>query len=150
MIFLMLVAMLAVGYAEEERPMLYPFDISLGENTAVMGEWGDLFAVIEEPVKADAVLKIEEVAPMLIVNAFPCKDDGTILMDGAPAAILFVKDTNMVKLDATMDGKPLAPGTYLMNVVAHNKTSRVVFTVGEKDKIKLPDFGKLMNFLKGK
>jgi len=32
-------------------------------------------------------------------------------------------------MDATMDKKPLKPGTYLMNIVAHNTTARVVFTI---------------------
>ena len=71
-------------------------------------------------------------------------------MDGAPAAILFVQNTNQVKLDATMDGKKLPAGTYLMNVVAHNKTSRVVFTVADGTRVKLPSLDKIVNFLKGK
>ena len=71
-------------------------------------------------------------------------------MEGAPAAVIFANKVKEVKLDATMDKKKLAPGTYLMNVVANGNTSRVVFTVTDGGKVKLPDFGKLMNFLKGK
>ena len=146
----MLMGLVAVLGEEAERPLLYPFEVTLGGQKAEIGEWGDLFAVVKEPVKADAVLSLEKEAPMLIVNAFPCKEDGTILMDGAPAAVIFANQTKEVKLDATMDKKELAPGTYLMNVVANGKTSRVVFTVTDGGKVKLPDFGKLMNFLKGK
>ena len=150
-IFTLMLCLIAIVHAEEERPLLYPFDVTLGGHKAVMGDWGELFAVVKEPVKPDAILAIEAEAPMLIVNAFPCKEDGTILMDGAPAAVIFAQTTAEVKLDATMDKKKLAPGTYLMNVVANGKTSRVVFTVTDgKKPVKLPDFGKLMDFLKGK
>jgi len=153
-LYSLMVCLLAGSFAlaeqKSERPLLYPFEVTLGGQKAEMGEWGDLFAVVKEPVKADAVLAIEKEAPMLIVNAFPCMEDGTILMDGAPAAVIFANNTAEVKLDATMDKKKLAPGTYLMNIVAHGKTSRVVFTVTDGGKVKLPDFGKLMNFLKGK
>ncbi len=38
-----------------------------------------------------------------------------------------------------------------MNVVANGKTSRVVFTVTDgKMAVKLPDFGKIVKFLRGK
>lgn len=131
--------------------MLYPFDVKLGGQKAVMGDWGDLFAVVKEPVKPDAILAIEKEVPMLIINAFPCKEDGTILMAGAPAAVIFANKTSEVKLDATMDKKKLQPGTYLMNVVADGKTSRVVFTVTDgKKKVALPNFKKLADFLRGK
>lgn len=149
-IFLML-GLLVTVHAEEERPMLYPFDVTLGGQKAVMGDWGDLFAVVKQPVKPDAVLKLEKEVPMLIVNAFPCKEDGTVLMVGAPAAIILGNETAEVKLDATMDKKKLEPGTYLMNVVADGKTSRVVFTITDgKKEVKLPDFRKLADFLRGK
>ncbi len=50
-----------------------------------------------------------------------------------------------------MDKKPLKPGTYLMNVVAHGTTSRVVFTVEDKSgKLKMPDFKKVFDFLSKK
>ena len=149
-VFLML-GLLVMGYAEEERPMVYPFDVTLGGQKAEMGDWGDLFAVVKKPVKADATLALDKEVPMIIVNAFPCEEDGTILMNGAPAAIILGQKTAEVKLDATMDKKKLAAGTYLMNVVADGKTSRVVFTVTDgAKKIVLPDFKKLADFLRGK
>lgn len=138
------------GEGEKKEHLLYPFEVTVGGQKAVMQEGNMLFAVVEKPVKPDALLALEEVSPMLIVNAFPCKEDGTVLNTGAPAAIIFAKETKEVKMNATMDKKALKPGTYLMNVVAHNKTSRVVFTVGEKGKVKMPDIGKIFSFLKGK
>lgn len=150
-ILMLVLSMVSMGLCEEERPLLYPFDVTLGGQKAEMGDWGDLFAVVKEPVKPDAVLALEKEVPMLIVNAFPCKEDGTILMAGAPAAVIFVQNAAEVKLDATMDKKPLEAGTYLMNVVADGKTSRVVFTVTDgKKKIELPDFKKLTDFLRRK
>ena len=73
--------------------------------------------------------------------------DGTV-DQGAPAAVIFTKDTDQVKLNATLDGKTLAPGTYLANVVAESKTSRIVFTIAERGK-KI-DFSKVFKFLSKK
>ena len=40
--------------------MLYPFDVTVGGQKAVMQQGNILFAVIEKPVKADALLEIEK------------------------------------------------------------------------------------------
>ena len=129
--------------------VLYPFEVTWGGQKAVMQEGNMLFAVVAKPVKPDALLALEEKSAMLIVNAFPCKEDGTVL-ETQTAAVIFTKDAKEVKMNATIDKKPLKPGTYLMNIVAHNKTSRVVFTVGAPGKIKMPDISKILDFLKGK
>jgi hypothetical protein len=50
--------------------------------------------------------------------------------------VIFKNNAKEVKLSETLDKKPLGPGTYLMNVVAHNTTSRVVFTVGDEKGVK--------------
>ncbi len=131
----------------EERPMFLPFDLTIGGHQAVMKEGNGLFAQIDQAVKADALLGIEETSAMLIINAFPCAADGTV-KDTQPAAVIFAQNTKETKLDATMDKKPLAPGTYLANVVAHNKTARVVFHIGEANK--KVDFSKVLDFLKKK
>jgi hypothetical protein len=100
-------------------------------------------------VTDDAVLALEKQVPMLIVNAFPCKEDGTV-EDAQAAAIIFANNVKEVKLDATMDRKKLKPGTYLANVVAENKTSRIVFTVAAADAKPKVDFSKVLGFLKKK
>ena len=146
----LLAMLLCISPVFAEPPAQYPFEVTVGGHKAAVKADDDVFAVIAEPVQPDAMLVITEKSPMLIINAFPCKEDGTVPMD-APAAIIFAQDTNQVKLDATMDKKMLAPGTYLMNVVAHQKTSRVVFTVTDgKTPIKLPDISKIVGFFKGK
>ena len=148
-VFLALVASVLPVFSAEPPP-LYPFEVTLGGQKAAVKNHDDIFAVVAEPVQGNATLSIAEKSPMLIVNAFPCKEDGTVLMD-RPAAVIFAQDANEVKLDQTMDKQKLTPGTYLMNVVAHQKTSRVVFTVSDgKTQIKLPDLSKIVNFLKGK
>lgn len=133
--------------ADDGRPLILPFDLTLGGVKAQVEEGNQLFASIGEPVKPDAVLKLEKPVPMLIVNAFPCHDDGTV-DQAAPAAVIFAQNTDQVKLDATIDGKKLAPGSYLANVVAESKTSRIVFTIAKPGEGKKVDFSKIFKFLK--
>ncbi|BCX47102.1 hypothetical protein HAHE_10100 [Haloferula helveola] len=143
-----LLACLAIGSAHaDERPLFLPFDLSLGGEKAEMADGNDLFAQIDKPVKPDAVLELDAEVPMLIVNAFPCKEDGTVVETQA-AAIIFAKETKQVKLSDTMDKKKLPPGNYLANVVANGKTARIVFQVGESEK--KVDFSKILGFLKKK
>jgi hypothetical protein len=152
--FLVLLSVLLLGAgvvrAEEERPIVYPFDVTVGGQKAVVQKDNMLFVVIEKPVKPDAVVALEKESALFVINAFPCKLDGTIL-ENQVAAVIFKNKAREMKLNETIDKKVLKPGTYLMNVVAHNATSRVVFTVSEKKgDVKLPDFKKILQFLKKK
>lgn len=136
--------------AEEARPTFLPFDVTVGGQKAEMKTDNDIFAIIAKPVKPDAPLVIGKEAPMLIVNAFACKEDGTVEQN-TPAAVIFAQNTASTTLSATMDKKPLAPGTYLMNIVAHQATARVVFTVEDPAaKVKLPSLDSILGFLKKK
>jgi hypothetical protein len=134
----------------EERPALYPFDVTLGGTKAEMKAGNEIFAEVSKPVTSDAVLALEKEVPMLIINAFPCKEDGSV-EETQPAAIIFAQNVKEVKLDATMDKKKLVPGNYLANVVADGKTSRIVFAVAapEKKEEKV-SFSKVLGFLKKK
>lgn len=137
----------------EERPSVYPFDVTLGGNKAEVKPGNAIFAEVPKPVTDDAVLALDKEVPMLILNAFPCKEDGSV-EEGQPAAIIFAQKVKEVKLDATMDKKKLPPGTYLANIVAEGKTSRIVFTVAPAEaKAKAEtktDFSKVLGFLKKK
>jgi hypothetical protein len=144
----LLACMISVA-AAEERPALYPFDVTLGGTKAEMKQGNEIFAEVSKPVAPDAVLALEKEVPMLIVNAFPCKEDGTVEETQA-AAIIFAQNVKEVKLDATMDKKKLAPGTYLANVVADGKTSRIVFVVATPDQKPVVNFSKVLGFLKKK
>ena len=139
-------------HAEEgKRPILYPFDVTIGGQKAVMQEGNILFAVIAKPVKADALLEIEKVAPMLIINAFSVNEKGEVMKAGQQPAVIFTQKTKSTKLNATMDKKPLKPGRYLANIVAHGGTSRVVFVVEDKSgKLKIPSIKQVLDFLKKK
>lgn len=149
---LLLTTLLAISpvLAEEARPTFLPFDVTVGGQKAVMKTDNDLFAVIGNPVKPDATLTIGKESPMLIVNAFACKEDGSVEQN-APAAVIFAQNTATTPLNATLDKKPLTPGTYLMNIVAHQATARVVFTVEDPAaKVKLPSLESILGFLKKK
>jgi hypothetical protein len=142
--------LVSCAVAEETRPLFLPFDVTLGGQKAEMKAQNDMFAVIEKPVKPDAVLTIGKEAPMLIINAFACKEDGTVEQTTA-AAIIFAQNTATTPMSATMDKQPLKPGTYLMNIVAHQTTARVVFTVEDPaGKLKLPSLDSILGFLKKK
>lgn len=130
----------------EERPLFLPFDITLDGQKAVMVDDNELFAQIAEPVKPDAVLKLEKPAKMIIVNAFFCRGDG-VVMENQPV-VIFASDAQQVKLSDAMNDQKFHPGEYLANVVVDGKTARIVFKVGEKEsKI---DFSKILGFLKKK
>ncbi|MGB0993159.1 MAG: hypothetical protein ACPG32_11915 [Akkermansiaceae bacterium] len=136
---------------KEKRPMLYPFDVTIGGQKAVMQKGNILFAVIEKPVKADALLEIKKESPTLIINAFAVNEKGEVMLPGQQPAIFFKQKAKSTKLNATMDKKPLKPGRYLINVVAHNTTSRVVFVVEDKSgKLKIPSLKQVLDFLKKK
>ncbi|MBT8044150.1 MAG: hypothetical protein KJO79_04290 [Verrucomicrobiae bacterium] len=136
---------------DNKRPVFYPFDVTIGDQKAVMQKGNILFAVIENPVKADALLEIENQAPMLIVNAFAVNQKGEVMKPGQQPAIIFANNTKSAKLSATMDKIPLKPGRYLANIVAHGGTSRVVFVVEDKSgKLKIPTLKQVVDFLKKK
>lgn len=140
-------AAVAVAHGEE-RPLFLPFALSLGGQQAAMVDGNELFAPIPDPVAADAVLKLEKKVPMLIVNAFACAEDGSV-DEATPALVIFARDVDQVKLDASMDGRKLKPGTYLANIVAESSTARIVFRVGQQGD-KKADFLKVVEFLKRK
>ncbi len=142
-------ACLIAALSAEERPALYPFDVTLGGTKAEMKAGNEIFAEVSKPVAPDAVLSLEKEVPMLIVNAFPCKEDGSVEETQA-VAIIFAQNVKEVKLDATMDKKKLAPGTYLANVVADGKTSRIVFVVAAPDQKPAVNFSEVLGFLKKK
>ncbi len=149
-LFLVATLLPFLARAEEERPLFLPFDVTLAGQKAEMKGKDDLFAVIKDPVKPDALLTIGKQAPMLIVNAFACKEDGTVEQT-ATAAVIFAQNTDRTPMNATMDKKPLPPGTYLMNIVAHQATARVVFTVEDPSgKLKIPSLESIIGFLKKK
>jgi hypothetical protein len=104
-----------------------PFGVKVGGQDARVVGNKDVFARIADPVPANAPVEVVLQTKQVIINAFPCDDKGNAAQ-GAQPAVVIIKG-NKGSLDRTMDKKKLAPGTYVMNVVANSKTSRVWFVV---------------------
>ncbi len=105
-----------------------PFGVKLGgQQAAAKGDAS--FATVEQAVDVDAELEVAVDKPeMVIVNVFPSDDKGNA-KEGAAAIIILFQKTNKGKMDQTTDKKKIPAGTYLMNIVAGDKTARVVFKV---------------------
>ena len=110
-----------------ESPIL-PFGVELGGQTAVASGEAAIFATIKDPVSADAKITVKVETKMVIINVFACDDKGTPVQGAAPAIIL-INGSNEGSLSSTMDKKPIKTGTYVANIVAAGKTSRVFFKV---------------------
>lgn len=114
----------------EERPAVYPFDVTLGGQKAVV-EGNPSTAIVAEvpdPVKADAKLQVEGKPGMIIINVFPAKANGEVASDAQPKIIMAQNGTE-TSLANTMDDSKLDPGIYLANIVFNNATSRILFTI---------------------
>ncbi|MEM7396771.1 MAG: hypothetical protein AAF492_30960, partial [Verrucomicrobiota bacterium] len=94
-----------------------PFGVTIGKQAAVAKSKQALFGTIENPVAADAALKVDLETKSVIVNIFPCDEKGAP-KPGAQPAIILVQGSNAGSLDKTFDKKKLDPGTYIANVVA--------------------------------
>ncbi len=117
------------SFTLQARAGSYPFRVSLDGKDAVLRSANDVFAVIDNPVSADAVIVADAEDDTIFINIFASNERGEVASDTMPAVILYRPDTT-VRLDNTMDGSRLEPGYYLMNVVAPSKgTSRVVFRI---------------------
>ncbi len=130
--------------ADEERPLAYPFDVTLAGQSAKVEGNSAIFAKIAKPVPNDAEMVLRAEKETIFVNIFRCNEKGEVSQkDSAKAKIIMAPDANRVKLNATMDKSVLEDGLYLMNVVLSSKgTSRVMFRIGEA---KVATTGKIGN-----
>ncbi|HBC85382.1 MAG TPA: hypothetical protein DCZ94_00355 [Lentisphaeria bacterium] len=105
-----------------------PFGVKLGgQQAAAKGDAS--FATVEQPVADNAELEVAVEKPeMVIINVFPADEKGNV-KQGAAAIIIMFQKTNKGTIDQTIDKKKIPAGTYLMNIVAGEKTSRVVFKI---------------------
>ncbi len=138
-----------VPLAADERPVSYPFDVTLGGTKAEMKSGNEIFAEVPRPVAADAVLALVKEVPVLIVNLFACTEDGSFDVS-LPSAIIIAKQVKEVKLDATMDKKKLPPGTYFASIEADGMDTCLAFTIATADAKPKVDFSKILGFLKKK
>lgn len=105
-----------------------PFPVSIGGNQAAMTEDSSIVAYIGAPVAAGANLAVKEVTGQIIVNIFPSDAKGNV--DSSAQAVILLFDAGSSKsMSANMQGKTLAPGWYLANVVGGGNTSRICFQI---------------------
>ncbi|GEM_PF-1560473 len=105
-----------------------PFGVKLGGQQAV-AKGNASFATVEQAVTDNAELEVAVEKPeMVIINVFPSDEKGNV-KQGAAAIIIMFQKTNKGTIEQTVDKKKIPAGTYLMNVVAGDKTSRVVFKI---------------------
>ncbi len=123
---LLIVAVMLIAPAVFAENALYPFDVKLNGETAKTKGNNAIFATFSNSFPADASLEVAA-SGQVIVNIFPSDKAGNPVAGQAPAILLFQAPKS--SLAKTMDGKKLASGTYLANVVAESKTSRIVFDI---------------------
>ena len=116
----------------QERPPIYPFDVTISGQKAEYSSEFPLFAKITDPVSPTAEVSVSSEPEMIIANIFPCDSKGTT-KPGASPKVIMVQSGTSFKLDQTMDKSVLGPGTYGTNLVLKSKgTSRVMFVIGNK------------------
>ena len=130
--FLLVAALLPVlvqAQSDEHTPL--PFSVTIGGQAAqVKGKGADaVHATIEKPVAADAAIELgTKGGEMAIINVNAADEKGAPAQ-GATPAVIIIQNGTKTSLDKTMDGKKLAPGNYLMAIVAEGKTASVFLKV---------------------
>ena len=120
-----LISLTGLVRADEVNPL--PFKVKVAGQEAKVKS--PVYAGIEKPVSASADLEFEvKDKSMIIINIFPSTNKG-IVDKAAKSKIILVNQSNKTKLNKTMDKSALKPGNYLMNVVADQKSSRILFEV---------------------
>lgn len=109
------------------RPEFYPFDVKVAGQLGVPA--ANQVAKIANSVTSDADVEVvATVTDTMFVNIFASDPKGLVANTTSPEIIL-VNGSNKFKLNQTMSKKTLPPGNYMMNIMANNVTSRILFTV---------------------
>ena len=125
-LLLAFLSIVTTGLAQDDGSL--PFPVSVGGQAATYKK-GEPFAKLAKSVKNDAAIEVTAKADqMIIINVNKTDDKGAPVAGGQPAIILLQK-TNKGTLAGTMDKQKLAPGSYLLSVVAEGKTSTILFKV---------------------
>ncbi|MBE2180672.1 MAG: hypothetical protein IAE97_09400 [Chthoniobacterales bacterium] len=125
-----LVAFLALAFvpARAQESTALPFPVSLGGQAATY-KAGEPFAKIANAVKNDAAIEVgAKESGMIIINVHKVTGSGEPVQGSQPAVIL-LQGTTKGALDGTMDQQKLAPGNYLLSVVADGNTASILFEV---------------------
>ncbi len=110
-------------------PEVLPFPVEIGGQQAQKSDTIVNAAVIEKPVAANAKIKLSGVDGVVIINAFPAKDDATPADATTTAKVIMINDGGETSLDKTIDGSKLESGKNLLNIVGGGKTARVLITI---------------------
>jgi hypothetical protein len=118
--------LVAFGQSDASGPL--PFPVKIG-GQAAQTKAGAAFAAIEKAVPSDAAIELgTKGADMSIINVVTADEKGTP-KQGATPAVLIIQSGTKTTLDKTMDNQKLAPGNYLMSVVAEGKTASILLKV---------------------
>lgn len=127
-LFTLAVCLLVLSALARQETVL-PFRVTVGGQAAALPSEKTPFAVLDAPVAPDAPLEVEADDDTVLVNIFAADAKGNALPNARPLVIMITKGS-AVTLGATMDGRKLEPGPYVMNVVSPTLgTARVFFTV---------------------
>jgi hypothetical protein len=116
---------LVSGLAQDDGAL--PFPVSLGGQAATFKK-GEAFAKVAKAVKNDAAIDVTAKGNPIIINVNKTDAKGAPA-PGASPAIILLQGTNKGSLAGTMDKAKLAPGDYMMSVVADGKTSTILFKI---------------------
>lgn len=118
-----MVLMAPAVFAEDP---IYPFNVKLNGETAVKKGSNDIFAVFSSAKPSNAEIEVAAEG-QVIVNVFASDKNGQPIAGQTPAILMFQAPKST--LAQTMNGKKLASGTYVANVVAGGRTSRILFDI---------------------
>jgi hypothetical protein len=104
-----------------------PFSVTLGGEAATH-PGGSTFAKVTKAVKNDAAIEVGAKDQMIIINVSKTDEKGQPAPGSSPAVIL-LQGTSKGTLAGTMDKSKLAPGNYLLSVVAGGKTATIQFKI---------------------
>lgn len=106
-----------------------PFGVKVGGKAAVAKN--DICAEVPGSVSSTSEIEVDaKTDDMIIINVFPCREDGSVPSGTKCRSIILIKKgNNKINLDKGTENIVLPKGKYIMNVVAQGNTARVVFTL---------------------
>ncbi|EDY19451.1 hypothetical protein CfE428DRAFT_3136 [Chthoniobacter flavus Ellin428] len=124
---LLSVLFLGLGISHAQDYSALPFPVSLGGQAAVYNK-SEPFAKIANAVKNDAAIEISAQGNPIIINVNKVDDKGQAA-PGASPAVIILQGTSKGSLAGTMDKQKLAPGNYMLSVIADGKTATILFKI---------------------
>ena len=124
---LLSVLTLGLGLSRAQDYSALPFPVNLGGQAAAYKK-GEPFAKVANAVKNDAAIEVTAQGNPIIINVNKVDAQGQP-SPGATPAVILLQGTNKGSLAGTMDKQKLAPGSYMLSVVAEGKTATILFKI---------------------